>query len=116
MVAVGNPPMLFILPSLGMMCSTIEEACFGCEWLYPSACWRSLDPLRSGVHAHPWTLEVATLRGPLSGACSRTACGTGPSLTRGGVKTRVQMGIVFPGPVEFERSCEHSPRHSRFGG
>ena len=29
---------------------------------------------------------------------------------------RAQMGIVFPRPIEFERSWEHSPRHSRSGG
>jgi hypothetical protein len=28
-------------------------------------------------------------------------------------KGRVQRGIEFPGPIEFQQSWEHSPRHSR---
>jgi hypothetical protein len=31
-------------------------------------------------------------------------------------KGRERMGILFPGPIEFARPCETSPRHSRFGG
>ena len=44
---------------------------------------------------------------------------TTPACDPGRVKTPTggtQRGIVFPGPIEFERSWEHSSRRSRSGG